>query len=158
MTYALTKLDILALQQADYLTVLLTDGVGRVMLSKQTKKSQKNPFEQTGAHTLDAPIYVTNAGSQQGRFYSSLNFDRAFYNTHIAAVAAQLRAGDQIHFEFYADYLTSEVMKKAGLHADVLRLHVRRGRRLFVFEIDHVTAPDGAARMVQATRKDYSLT
>lgn len=155
--YLLTKLDIAALQQADYLTVMLTNGVSRVLVGQQVKETLKRPFTQDGVHQIEAPIHVTNSGNAQGRFYASMNFDRRFRDTHISAVTAQLRVGDAISFQFYADYLTSEVIRTAKLHADVLRLQVRRGKRLFIFEIDHVIAPSGAARMCEAAYKELSL-
>jgi hypothetical protein len=159
--YVLTKLDIAAMNKADYLSVMLKDGTPRVTVWKRHEKSEKDPFAQDVCHVIDAPIRVTNHASgtiNSGRFYASMDFWRRTNDSHIAAVVSTLRAGDGISFEFYPDCHTTENLRTAGLHGDVLRLHVTRGKHRHVFEIAQNTCPDNTARMCQgATRKEYSL-
>jgi hypothetical protein len=61
-----------------------------------------------------------------------------------------LRAGDEVRFEFRADWHSNGNVANARLHADILSLLVYRDGNLVAdYELDHSICPDNLARMVR---------
>jgi len=150
MTYILTKKDIAALRKADGLSVSLREGTSTVRATKKNAPTDADPYATDVDHIIPAPVFLRNfkynADDKSARCFSHMNFWRG-QDAHIEAVTALLRVGDDIGFEFYPDCHTNQYMEAAGLHGDVLRLIVTRGKRRLCIEIDHCHCPDNTARM-----------
>jgi len=135
--YELTKIDIAALRQADYL-MIGTHGASNY--SRQTKpdpvfragkrfpKSEKNPYEHDVQHSVPAPIrckynYKTPDSEYHCAEYLSLFPDQ---KCDTSSILATLRAGDAIAIEFYPDHGTHDDLREGGFHCDAVQLLVYR--------------------------------
>ncbi|MGY3615693.1 hypothetical protein [Bradyrhizobium sp. USDA 10063] len=65
----------------------------------------------------------------------------------VSSILKTLRAGDEITFSFYPDGHTNGYVAAAGLHADILYLHVRRNGKRQTWEFDVSVCPSNSARM-----------
>lgn len=161
--YTLTKLDLAALKQADYLGVWYfgeENGRTNAQAVKRANKTEKDPFATDAVHVITAPIRV-RCYENTGLFAKdndriSARAAVSFYHgnsdtdpTSASSVVRLLRAGDGIIFEFHADALTTTGLRDAGFHGDRLCLLVWRGKERFRLVLDSCTCPDNTARMVQ---------
>ncbi len=71
----------------------------------------------------------------------------------LRTIFSLLREGDLLRLEWAKDAFTNEYQRKAGLHTDVLKLHVvRNGAHKYSFLVDTATTPDNTARMIRSKR------
>ena len=158
--YILTKIDLAAMKQADFLSIRLDGETGLVRAIKERKKTDKEPFAHDIEHVIEAPVRdykrvygVTNSA----RKYRELIWLYPGQHCHVSSIIKLLRVGDKIEFEFYPDYHTNGYSKDARLHGDMLRLQVERGKERFTFNLQASIAPENSARMCQGTNPEYVL-
>jgi hypothetical protein len=112
--------------------------------------------------TLELPGSINGSGMTSGilpddapkkfrtafEYIQSARFSRSWVTT-----TAMLKAGDRLTVSFNADYHTNQYAGDAGLHVDVLMLHVDRGEgrktQRFTFHVASRVTPNNSARMVQ---------
>jgi hypothetical protein len=58
-----------------------------------------------------------------------------------------LRAGDSVRFEWYPDAHRNDVLRDVGYHADVLYVHIRRGKTQARYIAATQVGPENSARM-----------
>jgi hypothetical protein len=153
--YELTKIDIAALRQCDFVHVTLIDGVAKVRAVKRIEQSESQPFACDKEHAIAAE--VTN--NDIARLWKCSELVRVYRDNqdHASAVFAMLRAGDKVRFHFYPDAHTNQYLRDAGLHGDALKLIVERGAKKFWFELSSSHCPDNTARVCQSVRQQYSI-
>lgn len=161
--YELTKMDIAALKHASYILICRhrePDEESLFQAVKTFEKSAKNPFEHREYHTIAAPVrghYNYKTPEAQYRCVTSVTLYRS---QHCAAssILATLRAGDEIALEFSPDGHSNDYVRTAGLHADVLYLHVyRKGVSHATFELESSICPDNSARMCRMLHRPLMI-
>lgn len=164
--YLLTKIDIAALRQADRLVVAFNGGNASMRTTgvtaiKEKRPNEADPFAVDVDHRIDAPVSVLHRSDDSLAGAACFAFVGFYHSqhTHASSVIRTLRAGDEVQFIFAPDYHSTENLRNAGLHADVLLLVVRRdGRTVAEWELDHVTCPGNTARMCRGVAsREYSL-
>jgi hypothetical protein len=128
-TIPLTATDIKAIRLADSLTLHCDyDGSHTAQLVKRPTDKDKsvNPFVQDAYYTLPCGVtigshYKLDMTNADAREYISLYAD-----SHHRSVLATLKPGDAIVFTFNPDYGTTDRLRDAGFHFDVLTMDVYR--------------------------------
>jgi hypothetical protein len=152
---ALTKFDVAAIRHADALSVHLSsrNPEGLVRAVKRHQRTEKDPYAQDVAHTIDAAVVLDTMRGQeelkngQAQFFASVGLYHS-QHCHASAVLRTLRAGDDISFRFYPDGHTNQYIAAAGLHGDLLKLQVRRNGKLIAdWELTTSICPNNSARM-----------
>lgn len=162
--YELTAIDIAAMRKADYIVLWYgTDGVGPHGLVHAVKrapdKSASEPFPRDATHMLEAPIRTTyDYRDPEGswRCVTSISLYHS-QHCHASSVFRTLKVGDAIAFEFYPDGHSTDSMKEAGFHTDLLRLHVyRKGATVAVWDLKTETT-NSQYRMCRPKTPQYRL-
>lgn len=153
----LTKNDIKAFRTADDLVVHLGGRVGNdgeVRLIKRKSRFNPKPFETDQEYRLEnCKVRLETAQGMK-----ALHEGRAtcfamvglYHSQRIPAsnIIKTLKEADEITFSFWPDAHSNDYVRKAGLHADVLYLHVRRpDGKSYSWELDVSVCPDNSARM-----------
>lgn len=161
--YELTKMDISALRQADYIVAWLDrNGVvgSKFEAVKRVEKSDTNPFPVDMRHEIAAPIRPPYDYRNEGAKWSCVE-SVTFYRSQAcqgSSIINTLRAGDGIALQFYPDAHTTEALKEAGFHGDTFNLLVyRKGNHVATFELRSVICQDNSARMCKLVTKQYQL-
>lgn len=141
----LTSLDLKALRDADKVVFKRRrDGTAFIRCIKEVNR--RSPWEDNErVHEIPVRAEVRNARSDVEAF-------QMLYGRHDEewqTIASLLRAGDQLELEFWADSHTNGYCEEANLHADSLRLHVRRGEKRLVFLLSVAVCADNLARMIR---------
>lgn len=155
----LTKDDIAAIRRADDICVHLgtRHPQGLVRLIKR-KAYDAKPFETDQEHVLTANVVMETmlgrdalaAGKAECFAMSGIYHDQG---TPVSSILKTLRAGDELTFAFYPDGHCNGYVCAAGLHADMLYLHVRRAGKRRTWEITTSICPDNSARMCHGVPK-----
>jgi hypothetical protein len=149
--HELTALDVAALRKCDSLYVWRRNDDSGVIANKRVERNAKDPFaSDTARHAIEAPVRLKydyrydNSGANCSAHVSQYPTQKC----HVSAIFATLRAGDGVAFEFYPDAHTNDYCAAAGLHADLLWMHVyRKGALLATWELGTSICPDNSARM-----------
>jgi hypothetical protein len=159
--YELTKLDIAALRQADYIVAWLDcNGVvgSKFQAVKRAVKTEKNPFATDVVHEIAAPVRCRYDYRDENATWSCVE-SVTFYRSSpcpAGSAIATLRAGDAITLEFYPDSHTTQALREAGFHGDAFNLHIhRKDKHVATFELRSSICQDNTARMCK--RKQYAL-
>jgi len=156
---ALTKLDIAAIRKADTLVIHLNKAnpQGTVRCVKRADYTI-DPYAKDQSYSLDCDVVLRHV---YGATTSVTDTDIACFG-HVSIYSGQrcpvycmletLKEGDELTFSFYADAHSNGYIAKAGLHADVLNLLVRRplkdGKsRYYTWELNVSICPENSARM-----------
>jgi hypothetical protein len=153
----LTKDDIYAIRNADTLAIHLghdhrDNGQGLVRFIKRKPYNAK-PFDEDKEYVLTnckvvMETYNGQRALETGRAkcfgYVSIYHDQ---RTPQSSILKTLKVDDEITFSFYPDAHSNEYVRKAGLHADALYLHVRRNGKRQTWELETSICPDNSARM-----------
>lgn len=161
----LTKNDIHAIRRADAICVHLSprNPAGLVRLIKR-KGYDAKPFETDQEYVLEG-VTVTFETSHGRRALEAGTADcfamtSIYHNQHTPAsgILRSLREGDSLTFSFYPDCHTNGYVAEAGLHADCLYLHVKRGEKHArqTWELESSIAPANSARMCRGVPKSDS--
>jgi len=125
----LTATDIKAIRLAASLTLRVeSDGTQVAQLVKRPTDKDKatNPFVQDSFYTLPCGVRIdrdwkVDISEARAREYITL-----YRDCHARSVLLTLKAGDIINFAFQPDYGSTEALKEAGFHVDVLTMSVAR--------------------------------
>jgi hypothetical protein len=153
--YQLTKMDIAAIRKADLLSVSLNGTETRVTAIKEHRPTESDPFARDAEYRIEVSV-ESYSPSQSQKCFALLHLYRDM-DCHPSAILSLLRVGDSIRFQFYPDAHTTENLKNAGIHGDVLRLIIERGKARLCFEIASSHCPDNSARMCREQSYQYSL-
>lgn len=169
-TLELSALDVTAIRMADSVTFQVHDGRAYLRAIKRdpTKGDtysarEQRAFPGTGrfdtdrdreiSATFDAYGYSVD-GCHTWAHETAPNLS-AFHMIHSAqyreewrTIADLIRQGGRLHLSWIADN-NNQVIKAASLHADMLRLVIKRGDKHMVFLIAHNVGPDNTARMIK---------
>lgn len=162
--YELTKMDIAALRQADYIVAWLNShGVvgAKFEAVKRAEKTEKSPFATDVRHEIAAPIRtVYDYRDQDAQWACCESVDLYPGQACQASSAlATLRAGDAIALEFYPDGKSNDYVRAAGLHGDMFSLHVyRKGMKHATFVLRSSICPDNSARMCRKIARAARLS
>lgn len=152
--HALTKMDIAAIRQCDHL-VVRSDPKAAVYATKRIKKQANNPFGSDEAvYSLAIPVRIAagwrHDATNATAFEMIWNFPTQV--THTGSVFATLKVGDGVAFVFAADDHSTEAMRDAGFHGDVLRLVVRRaGKQVAEWDLVTRCCSNNSSRMIKGT-------
>lgn len=149
----LTTTDIAAIKGADDICVHLNSNhpTGLVRLIK--RKPYGKPFAEDQEHILTATATLETPRAREALAAgqaSCFAMSGIYHSQHapVSSVLKTLRVGDEVSFRFYPDGHTNVYVARAGLHADLLYLDVRRdGRLVKSWEFDVSVCPDNSARM-----------
>ena len=151
--YELTKMDLAAIRQCDYMHVSLVAGESKVRACKRKERSEKEPFAEDAQIYLDIPVTsytrfdATHSQTKMGTLL--YHYPAETGRNHLASVLSLLRVGDKVGFQFYPDAHSTQNTREAGLHGDVLRLLIERGKQRLCFEVATSMCPENSARMCQ---------
>jgi hypothetical protein len=82
-------------------------------------------------------------------------FPHGLHGKTLMTIFKLLRENDVLTLEWRKDSFTNEYQRKAGLHTDVLLLHVdRKEKRKYSFLIDTGCCADNSARMIRGYKRD----
>ncbi len=149
--YTLTKMDVAALRQADYVCVSYdSEESTRVRLIKRVEKTERQPFAQDVEVYLDAPVivqYCYDRDTSRAQCFGHVSLYQS-QHCHASSVINTLRVGDGVVFSFYPDGHTTGSMEDAGLHGDMLKLTVYRNDKVIAnWELATCTSKENTARM-----------
>lgn len=160
----LTKDDITAIRRADDICVHLgtRHPKGLVRLIKR-KGYDAKPFDQDQEYVLSSAHVTmeTSGGLAAIESGAAECFAMAgIYHsqgTGVSSILKTLRVGDDLTFSFYPDGHSNGYVAAAGLHADCLYLHVRRGGKRQTWEFDVSITANNSARMCRGVpqSRDY---
>ncbi|MEH2525845.1 MULTISPECIES: hypothetical protein [unclassified Bradyrhizobium] len=149
----LTKTDIAAIRKADDITIHLgaNHAQGLVRLIKR-KGWNAQPFETDQEYILPCHVTVetTSARDALERGVASFFAMAGIYHSQrspVSSILKTLKAGDELTFSFYPDGHTNGYVAAAGLHADILYLHVRNKAGRKTWEFDVSVCANNSARM-----------
>jgi hypothetical protein len=150
--YTLDKLDVAALRKADYVSVSLMNGEGKVRAIKRIEKTERNPFATDAEHYIAAPvrIYCGYRYETRNPQCHALVYLYQSQKTPATSIINTLQAGDSIRFEFYPDrFRTQAMQQKSTFHADALMLKVydKTGKLKADWELHLSVCEDNSARM-----------
>lgn len=154
---SLTKDDIHAIRHADTLVIHLghpsVGEKGLVRLIKKKRMFNAKPFEQDQEYVLDNAKVVMETSRGQAALESGqakcFGYVTIYHSqrTPASSILKTLKVGDLITFSFYPDAHSNDYVRKAGLHADALYLHVVRNGKRQSWELDVSICPNNTARM-----------
>jgi hypothetical protein len=149
----LTKDDISAIRKANDICVHLgpRNPEGLVRLIKRRAYDAK-PFETDQEYTLTAKVTLETMLGREALVSGSAEcFAMAgIYHgqsSPVSSILWTLRIGDELTFGFYPDGESNTYVARAGLHADMLYLHVVRGGKRTTWELCSSICPSNSARM-----------
>jgi hypothetical protein len=161
--YELTKLDIAALRQCDYIVAWLDrNGVvgSRFEAVKRAQKTEKDPFATDQAHEIAAPIRTVFDYRDENAVWSCCE-SVSLYRSQAcqgSSIINTLRAGDAIALQFYPDSHTTQALREVGFHGDAFNMLVyRNGKHVATFELRSTICQDNSARMCRKVTKQYQL-
>jgi len=160
----LTKLDIAAIRAANDICVHFgaRHPEGLVRLIKRKRITERDPFAVDTEHVLPAEVDFENwehrelakAGKVECFAMAGIYHDQ---HTPVSSALKSLRVGDELRFSFYPDGHSNGYVAAAGLHADVLYLHVRsNGKTVARWDIAHSICADNSARMCRGVPSSKS--
>lgn len=153
--YELTKIDLAALKQANYLLVAHNRSVSEpscFQAVKEFAKTETNPFPVNAYHTMLAPVSVQYNYRTPNAKYVCFESIWLYRPDHATSILDTLRAGDAISFMFYPDARSNGYLEDAGIHGDTLYLNVyRKGKHCARFELASSICKDNSARMCRMT-------
>ena len=138
----LSKLDVAAIRKCDWLTVRYVaqpagSRASQVEAWKRANKTESDPFAQDVVHLVPASVTLLQDTRHDYSRAECVAVIWPYSAGHVRSVIDTLRAGDQIEMQFYPDGHSSPALLKAGFHADLLSLGIRRGGKPFaVFDFD----------------------
>lgn len=152
---ALSKIDIAALRKADDISVHLhlDKPQGVVRLIKRKHVTAHDPFAVDTEHTLDVPVSLYGSQGRDGLAAGAVKCHALVglyhsQHSHASCVINTLRVGDEIEFVFAPDHHSNGYVASAGLHADALKLYVRRqGKRVAEWTLYTGICSPNSARM-----------
>jgi hypothetical protein len=160
----LTKTDIAAIRAANDVCVHLNskNPNGLVRLIKR-KPYDSKPFETDQEYILENAKCVMETGLGQTALESGAAECFAMAGIYhgqrspVSSILLTLRVGDEIKFSFYPDGHSNGYVAAAGLHADILYLHVIRGTKRQTWEFTSSICAANSARMCRGVPKsrDY---
>lgn len=128
-TAPLTREDVSYLKRASDVYAINIEGQNYLRVVKRA------PFGDAFGEDRRVDIPVDGNG-QNGWFHSAWEFPWA-----------SLRTGDTVRFYWFPDANRNEVLREAGLHADVLFVDITRGKSTHRYVAATQIAPDNSARM-----------
>ena len=150
----LTKDDIAAIRNADDICVHLgpQNPEGLVRLIKRKPMFNAKPFETDQEHVLTAWVTMETLSGRDAleRGVAQCFAMAGIYHNQSSGVSSILktvRVGDELTFSFYPDGHCNGYVAAAGLHADILYLHVRRKGKRQTWEFDVSVCANNSARM-----------
>jgi hypothetical protein len=150
----LTKTDLAAIRNANDICIHLSarNPNGLVRLIKRKPLYDAKPFETDQEYILTASVVMETARGQTAIENGSAEcFAMAgiYHNQRspVSSILNSLRVGDELTFSFYPDGHTNGYVAAAGLHADILYLHVRRNGKRQTWEFTNSICPANSARM-----------
>lgn len=145
----LTKDQIKALKTAD--TVCFRRITNEDKSIKETielhKKVKDSPWNEEKTIIIELTASNTLTFKQFDAFsmIGSCQFDNCYMS-----VTNILKPGDELTLSWEKDYLTSNLLKDAGLHGDVLLLKItRKNNKSLIFNINQSITLNNSARMIQ---------
>ena len=129
---ALSAEDVSYLRRADDVYAINVGGANYLRVTKRA--DYRDAFSQD--RRVDIPVGGNGA---DGFFASAWEFP---WET--------LRTGDVVSFYWYPDAHTSENLRAAGLHGDVLYVDITRGKRSARYVAGTSMCPDNSARMCRS--------
>lgn len=140
----LTAAQLRTIRNADTICFDLIDGQCDIRAIRIAEKSTSG-FEET----IEIP--VGGGGRTDITGFEMLHTPH--FHDSWKTVTSLLRAGDRITLIWSPDHHTNDLVRSAGLHADVLQLRIDRGEgqklRRLTFEISTRVGVDNRARMIQ---------
>jgi hypothetical protein len=132
-TEGLTKEDVSYLRRADDVYCVNRDGVNYIGAVKRRDFNDQFSDDKR----IEIPVMGNGAS---GNFTSAWSFP---WHT--------LRAGDMISFYWYPDANTNELLREVNLHADVLYIDIRRGKKSVRYIVSVSVCADNSARMCKSS-------
>lgn len=114
-----------------------------IELHKKVKDSPWNE-EKTIIIELTASNSITFKQFDAFSMIGSCQFDNCYMS-----ITKILKVGDELTLSWEKDYLTSNLLKDAGLHGDVLLLKITRENKSLTFNINQSITLNNSARMIQ---------
>lgn len=157
---SLSRLDITALKKADDIVFIQRDGESyiRAIKRRTDAEKEKNPWSEDREHRINTDGELRDYKSEfmQNNWSAFQMFSSAQYSRQWQTFAGFLRPLDQITLMWAANN-NSQILDEAGLHNDMLRLHVKRitksnKTKNFVFLMDVTTSKNNTARMIRHGR------
>lgn len=128
-TEGLTKEDVSYLRRADDVYAINIEGQNYLRAVKRGRWDDQFDSDKR----VDIPV---EGNGSNGWFTSGWDFP---WRT--------LRVGDSVRLEWFPDAHRNESLRDVGLHADVLYVHVRRGKSWARYIAGTQVCPDNSARM-----------
>lgn len=174
----LTSEDVKAIQKADKIVLRHYEGVATIEAAldggwgdtpRIYTAAEQRLYPAVGHLDNERARYITVTGSvsfygehasrrldEKGSGFQM--FSSAQYSNVWSTVASLMRAGDVIGLAFEGDGYTNDIVRKSGLHADTLYVHINRAglRKPLTILVSSTVGYDNSARMVK--RGTYSLS
>lgn len=137
----LSKIDVAAIRKCDWLTVRYyaqpsASRTSQIEAWKRAEKTERDPFAQDVVHIVPASVTIRHDYSRISSSAECVAVIWPYSEGHVRSIIDTLRAGDQIELQFYPDGHSSPALLKAGFHADLLSLSVRRNdKRVASFDL-----------------------
>lgn len=155
----ITKEDTAALRKADTIVfhhdpkAQRNGSDGRIRALKKFKL-KSGPFETEETAEFEIPVdsYIKDYGKDDihyDQLSGAVVLSYCQWNDSIgSAIARTIKVGDMIELEWLRNNATPS-QEEAGLVADELRIHIRRGKTRFVYIVAHQVGKDNSARMIR---------
>lgn len=145
---ALNRHQIRALRAADTIAIHSRDSKNTATITATIKATDSDPFEKRLDITAESLFESFAPGSEFASAYAFMAC--ADTSAHWQSIASTIRDGDDVRLIWSSDAATTQALRAAGFHGDVLRIEIARDGGEARYSFDLITAVcDGPARMIQ---------
>ena len=146
---ALNRHQIRALRAADTIAIHSRDGESTATITATVQASESDPFEKRLDIGVESRFESFAPGSEFASAYAFMTC--ADTSAHWQSIASTIRDGDDVRLIWASDAATTQALRTAGFHGDVLRIEIARdgGEARFSFDLITAVCEGNTARMIQ---------
>lgn len=145
---ALNRQQIRALRAADTIAIHARDEKSAT-ITATLKATESDPFEKRLDIAVESRFESFAPGSEFDGAYALMT--SADTSAHWQSIASTIRDGDDVRVIWSSDAATTQALREAGFHGDVLRIEIARdgGEARYAFDLLTAVCGNNTARMIR---------
>lgn len=146
---ALNRHQIRALRSADSIAIYSRNGENTATITATIKATDSDPFEKRLDIGVESRFESFAPGSEFVNAHATILC--ADTTAHWQSIAGTVRDGDDVRLIWASDAATTQALRAAGFHGDVLRIEIARdgGEARYAFDLITAVCEGNTARMIQ---------